>query len=50
MQTAKKDNGIASERKEYSPPRILHTEKIETRAVVCARADGDICSAGPLES
>jgi hypothetical protein len=39
-----------SERKEYFPPKIIHTEKIETRAVVCAMADDATCSSGPIQS
>ncbi len=37
-------------RKEYSAPKVLHTEKIETRAVVCAKADVVSCADGPLQS
>ena len=38
------------ERKEYFPPKIVHTEKIETRAVSCAMASDGACSAGPIQS
>jgi hypothetical protein len=37
-------------RKEYFPPKIIHTEKIETRAVTCAMADDATCGAGPIQS
>lgn len=37
-------------RKEYYPPRIVHTEKIETRAVACAKADDATCGNGPIQS
>jgi hypothetical protein len=37
-------------RKEYFPPRIVHTEKIETRAAVCARGNDATCGAGPIQS
>ena len=33
----------------YEKPRIVHTEKIEGRAVACACSD-DTCGAGPLLS
>jgi hypothetical protein len=38
------------ERKEYFPPRIVHTERIETRAVTCAKSDDASCGAGPIKS
>ena len=38
-----------SSRKEYFAPRIVHTEKIEGRAVNCSMAT-DACSAGPIQS
>lgn len=37
-------------RKEYFPPKIVHTEKIEIRAVACAMADDATCGAGPIQS
>ena len=37
-------------RKEYFPPRIVHTEKIEGRAVACAMADDAQCGSGPIQS
>lgn len=37
-------------RKEYFAPRIVHTEKIEARAVVCSMADDLQCGAGPIQS
>jgi len=37
-------------RKEYFPPRIIHTEKVETRAVACSLADDATCGAGPIQS
>lgn len=39
----------AASRREYFPPRIVHTEKIETRAVACTKAD-DSCASGPIQS
>jgi len=40
-----------ADRKEYFPPKVVHTETIETRAVACALAD-DTCAAagGPIQS
>ena len=39
-----------SEKKEYSSPRIIHTEKIEARAVACVRSTDVTCGAGPINS
>jgi hypothetical protein len=39
-----------SNRKEYFPPKIVHTEKIEGRAVACSQADDATCGAGPIQS
>ena len=39
-----------SSRKEYFAPRIVHTERIETRAVACAKSDDAACGAGPIKS
>ena len=36
--------------KEYHPPRIIHTEKLEARAVVCAKADISCEAVGPIQS
>jgi hypothetical protein len=45
------DNDKAREsRKEYFPPKIIHTEKIETRAVACSKATDAACGAGPIMS
>ena len=37
-------------KKQYISPRIVHTEKLEARASVCARSDEASCGAGPIES
>ena len=37
-------------RKEYFPPKIVHTEKIETRAVVCTMGDEATCGGGIIQS
>jgi hypothetical protein len=34
----------------YRKPAIIHTEKIEARAVNCAKADATTCEAGPITS
>lgn len=37
-------------KKNYEKPTIVHTEKLEARAVNCARADDATCGAGPIQS
>jgi len=37
-------------KKSYERPEIVHTEKLEARAVVCAKSDSDACGAGPIQS
>ena len=37
-------------RREYFPPRIVHTEKLETRAVACMKADDSCGNSGPINS
>ena len=37
-------------KKSYERPAILHTEKLEARAVACSKADDTACSAGPVQS
>lgn len=37
-------------KKTYQKPAIIHTEKIEARAVTCQKADDAGCSGGPLTS
>jgi hypothetical protein len=39
-----------SDKKEYFPPKIVHTETMTARAVSCAKADDASCGAGPLQS
>jgi len=46
----KKDDAATGSRKEYFPPKVVHTEKIEARAVACAKDDDFTCGAGPLQS
>ena len=43
-------NNQQSSRTEYFPPRIVHTEKIEGRAVACSMANDATCGAGPIQS
>jgi hypothetical protein len=37
-------------KKTYEKPMIVHTEKLEARAVVCSKADDTGCAAGPIQS
>jgi hypothetical protein len=39
-------------KKSYERPAVLHTEKLEARAVVCSKADSSTpsCGAGPIQS
>lgn len=37
-------------RKKYSPPEIVHTEKLTARAAVCVKADSTTCAQGPIQS
>lgn len=36
-------------KKTYERPVIVHTEKLEARAVQCTKSD-DTCGAGPIQS
>jgi len=37
-------------KKNYERPEILHTEKLEARAVACSKADDTACANGPIQS
>lgn len=37
-------------KKTYEKPMIVHTEKLEARAVACAKASDGSCAAGPIQS
>lgn len=37
-------------KKTYERPEIVHTEKLEARAVVCAKSEDVACGAGPIQS
>ena len=37
-------------KKPYAKPAIVHTEKLEARAINCAKADDTTCGAGPIQS
>ena len=37
-------------KKTYERPAIVHTEKLEARAVACSKATDASCSAGPIQS
>ena len=36
--------------KTYERPAIIHTEKLEARAVVCNKADDNCAAGGPIQS
>ncbi len=40
----------AKAKKEYFSPKIVHTEKIEARAVTCLMANDATCTPGPIQS
>ena len=37
-------------KKPYETPQVLHTEKLEARAVACSKADEQTCANGPVQS
>lgn len=37
-------------KKPYEKPRIIYSEKMEARAVACAKADSAACAQGPTTS
>ena len=37
-------------KKTYERPAIVHTEKLEARAVTCSKASDGSCAAGPIQS
>jgi len=37
-------------KKTYEKPTIVHTEKLEARAVACAKATDVDCGGGPIQS
>jgi len=37
-------------KKSYQKPAIIHTEKIEARAVTCQKAADTACGGGPITS
>ncbi len=37
-------------KKSYERPAIVHTEKLEARAVTCSKSDSAQCGAGPIQS
>jgi hypothetical protein len=37
-------------KKTYERPAIVHTEKLEARAVACSKASDGGCAAGPIQS
>ncbi len=37
-------------KKPYEAPAIIHTEKLEARAIVCLKASTPACEPGPIQS
>lgn len=37
-------------KKVYEKPRVIFAEKVEARAVTCAKADATTCAEGPIQS
>lgn len=37
-------------KKPYARPAVIHTEKLEARAVVCSKSDDGCASSGPVQS
>jgi hypothetical protein len=37
-------------KKVYEKPRVIYAEKVEARAVGCAKADAATCADGPIQS
>ena len=37
-------------KKTYERPAIIHTEKLEARAVLCSKADDSCVASGPIQS
>ena len=37
-------------KKTYERPAIIHTEKLEARAVVCSKSDDSCATSGPIQS
>jgi hypothetical protein len=48
MDDQKHENQVA-ERKEYFPPKIVHSEKMTARASQCMKSDSS-CAPGPIQS
>ena len=37
-------------KKTYEKPAVIHTEKLEARAVACSKSDDATCGGGPIQS
>ena len=44
------DPNAESNLKAYSPPKIVHTEKTEARAILCSQGDDTCAASGPIQS
>lgn len=45
-----RENRTEREKREYFPPKIVHSETLTGRATSCAQADSAVCGAGPIQS
>jgi hypothetical protein len=43
-------DGASGMKREYFPPRIIHTEQMTARATMCAKSDSATCGFGPIQS
>ena len=41
--------GTRTGKKEYSPPQVIHSEKLEGRCTSCVKSDFT-CNPGPIQS
>ena len=39
-----------NDKQEYFPPKIVHSEKLTTRATACMKSDDATCGTGPIQS
>ena len=45
-----RDDSREGSRKEYFPPKIVHSEKLTALAAACMYADSATCAPGPIQS
>ena len=44
------EHEVSEGKREYFAPKIVHTEKITTRAVSCSKENDANCGSGPVQS